>query len=200
MPLELDSSHLGGEVMVIVPKVLGDDRGFFMETYRYDNFKDMGLPTEWVQDNHSRSSKGVLRGLHFQWDPPMSKLMRVTRGAAFLVAVDIRKESPTLGKWFGLEVTADNKKQVYAPYGFARGFCALTDECEVQYKCTGVYNSKAESGIYYKDPEIGIEWPFTDVVVSDKDANAQTLKQWLASPLSGNIVYQSNSAFAGGVK
>ena len=130
----------------------------------------------------------------------MSKLMRVTRGAAFLVAVDIRKESPTLGKWFGLEVTADNKKQVYAPYGFARGFCALTDECEVQYKCTGVYNSKAESGIYYKDPEIGIEWPFTDVVVSDKDANAQNLKQWLASPLSGNIVYQSNSAFAGGVK
>jgi dTDP-4-dehydrorhamnose 3,5-epimerase len=200
MPLQLDSSHLGGQVLVIVPTVLGDDRGFFMETYRYDNFRDIGLPTEWVQDNHSRSSKGVLRGLHFQWDPPMSKLMRVTRGAAFLVAVDIRKESPTLGKWFGLEVTADNKKQVYAPYGFARGFCALTDECEVQYKCTGVYNSKAESGIYYNDPEIGIEWPYADVVVSDKDANAQTLKQWLTSPLSGNIVYQSNSAFAGGVK
>jgi dTDP-4-dehydrorhamnose 3,5-epimerase len=114
MPLELDSSHLGGEVLVIVPTVLGDDRGFFMETYRHDNFRDMGLPTEWVQDNHSRSSKGVLRGLHFQWSPPMSKLMRVTRGAAFLVAVDIRKGSPTLGKWFGLEVTANNKKQVYA--------------------------------------------------------------------------------------
>jgi dTDP-4-dehydrorhamnose 3,5-epimerase len=126
MPLKLDSSHLGGEVVVIVPTVLGDDRGFFMETYRDDNFRDMGLPTEWVQDNHSRSSKGVLRGLHFQWGPPMSKLMRVTRGAAFLVAVDVRKGSPTLGKWFGLEVTSNNKKQVYAPYGFARGFCALT--------------------------------------------------------------------------
>ena len=105
-----------------------------------------------LQDNHSRSAKGVLRGLHFQWEPPMSKLMRVTSGAAFLVAVDIRKGSPTLGQWFGLEVSADNKKQVYAPYGFARGFCALTDWCEVQYKCTGLYNSGAESGISYKDP------------------------------------------------
>jgi dTDP-4-dehydrorhamnose 3,5-epimerase len=185
MPLELDSSHLGGEVLVIVPTVLGDDRGFFMETYRHDNFRDMGLPTEWVQDNHSRSSKGVLRGLHFQWSPPMSKLMRVTRGAAFLVAVDIRKGSPTLGKWFGLEVTANNKKQVYAPFGFARGFCALTD---------------AESGIYCKDPEIDIEWPLTDVILSAKDAGAQSLKQWLVSPLSDNIVYQPKLAFAEGVK
>jgi dTDP-4-dehydrorhamnose 3,5-epimerase len=200
MPLELDSSHLGGEVLVIVPTVLGDDRGFFMETYRHDNFRDMGLPTEWVQDNHSRSSKGVLRGLHFQWSPPMSKLMRVTRGAAFLVAADIRKGSPTLGKWFGLEVTANNKKQVYAPFGFARGFCALTDECEVQYKCTGTYNSQAESGIYCKDPEIDIEWPLTDVILSAKDAGAQSLKQWLASPLSDNIVYQPKLAFAEGVK
>jgi dTDP-4-dehydrorhamnose 3,5-epimerase len=200
MPLLLESTHLGGDVVVVVPKVLGDDRGFFMETYRADNFRDLGLPTEWVQDNHSRSSKGVLRGLHFQWSPPMSKLMRVTRGAAFLVAVDIRKGSPTLGKWFGLEVTADNKKQVYAPYGFARGFCALSDECEVQYKCTGIYNSGAESGIYYKDPEIGIEWPIEDVTVSDKDAKAQSMREWLSSSLSDNIVYQSKSAFAGGVK
>ena len=200
MPLQLDSSHIGGDVVVVVPTVLGDDRGFFMETYRSDNFRDLGLPTEWVQDNHSRSSKGVLRGLHFQWNPPMSKLMRVTRGAAFLVAVDIRKESPTLGQWFGLEVTADNKKQVYAPYGFARGFCALTDECEVQYKCTGIYNSGAESGIFYNDPEVGIEWPLVDVIVSGKDAKAKTLKQWLASPLSDNIVYQSKSVFSEGVK
>lgn len=200
MPLLLESTHLGGNVVVIMPKVLGDDRGFFMETYRSDNFRDLGLPTEWVQDNHSRSSKGVLRGLHFQWDPPMSKLMRVTRGAAFLVAVDIRKGSPTLGQWFGMEASADNKKQVYAPYGFARGFCALTDECEVQYKCTGIYNSAAESGIYYRDPAIGIEWPIEDVIVSDKDAKAQSLKEWLGSPLSENIVYQSKSAFAGGVK
>ncbi|MGA3345143.1 MAG: dTDP-4-dehydrorhamnose 3,5-epimerase [Terracidiphilus sp.] len=198
MPLKFDSSHLGGDVVVIVPTVLGDDRGFFMETYRADNFRDLGLPTEWVQDNHSRSAKGVLRGLHFQWSPPMSKLMRVTRGAAFLVAVDIRKGSPTLGQWFGMEVTAENKKQVYAPYGFARGFCALTDECEVQYKCTGIYNSGAESGIYYKDPEIGIDWPLKDVTVSDKDSKAQPLKHWLASSLSNEIVYQPKSALAGG--
>jgi dTDP-4-dehydrorhamnose 3,5-epimerase len=195
MPLEVLSSHIGGDVVVVAPNVLGDDRGFFMETYRADNFRDLGLPTEWVQDNHSRSSRGVQRGLHFQWDPPMSKLMRVTSGVAFLVAVDIRKGSPTLGQWFGLEVSAENKKQVYAPYGFARGFCALTDGCEVQYKCTGLYNSGAESGISYNDPEIGIEWPHQAVQVSNKDANAQSLKQWLASPLSENIVYQQKPAF-----
>ena len=120
----------------------------------------------------------------------MGKLMRVTQGAAFLVAVDIRKGSPTLGKWFGAEVTAENKKQVFAPYGFARGFCALTEGCEVQYKCTGIYNSEGESGISYKDSEIGIEWPLKDVQVSEKDAKAQSLAQWLASPLSDNIVYQ----------
>src|SRR5260370_20808889 len=91
---------------------------------------------------------------HFQWSPPMGKLMRVTRGAAFLVAVDIRKSSPTLGRWFGLEVSAENKKQVWAPYGFARGFCSLTDDCEVQYKCTGIYNPQGESGIYFADPDI----------------------------------------------
>src|SRR5580698_8018871 len=108
MPLKLDSSHVSGAVKVVVPQVLGDDRGFFMETYRSDNFRDLGLPTKWEQDNHSRSSRGVLRGLHFQWDPPMSKLMRVTRGAAFLVAVDIRKNSPTLGQWFGMEINAEN--------------------------------------------------------------------------------------------
>jgi dTDP-4-dehydrorhamnose 3,5-epimerase len=190
MPLQLESSHVGGDVVVIKPTVLGDDRGFFMETYRQDNFRDLGLPTEWVQDNHSRSSKGVLRGLHFQWEPPMSKLMRVTRGTAFLVAADIRKGSPTLGQWFGLEVSAENKRQVYAPYGFARGFCALTDECEVQYKCTGIYNSGGESGVFYKDPQIGVEWPLPDVLVSAKDAKAQTLVEWLRLPLSDNIVYK----------
>jgi dTDP-4-dehydrorhamnose 3,5-epimerase len=196
MPLQFDSAHCGGEVVVIKPVVLGDDRGFFMETYREDNFRELGLPVKWVQDNHSRSSKGVLRGLHFQWDPPMSKLMRVSRGAAFLVAVDIRKYSPTLGHWFGIEATAENKKQVYAPYGFARGFCALTDECEVQYKCTGLYNARAESGIFYNDPEIGIEWPLQDVLVSTKDSCAQSLRQWLASRLSSHINYQPQSAFA----
>ncbi len=190
MAFELIETHFAGDVMVIKPKVLGDERGFFMETYREDNFRDIGLPTQWVQDNHSRSAKGVLRGLHFQWEPPMSKLMRVTNGVAFLVAVDIRKGSPTLGQWIGKEVSAENKLQIYAPYGFARGFCALTDGCEVQYKVTGLYNPGAESGISYKDPAIGVDWPLSDVSVSGKDGSAQTLSEWLASPLSDHIVYQ----------
>jgi len=132
MPFQIESTHLG-EIVVLQPQVFGDARGFFMEAFRADQFRALGLPTEFLQDNHSRSSKGVLRGLHFQYEPPMGKLMRVTSGAAFLVAVDIRKGSPTLGKWFGMEVSAENKKQIWAPYGFARGFCALTDGCEVQY-------------------------------------------------------------------
>src|SRR5260370_32474512 len=144
MPLRIESRPLN-EIVVLVPQVLGDSRGFFMETFRADQFRAMGLPTEFVQDNHSRSSKGVLRGLHFQWDPPMGKLMRVTRGAAFLVAVDIRKGAPTMGKWFGCEVSAENKKLVCAPYRFARGFCSLSYDCAVQYKCTGVYNPHGES-------------------------------------------------------
>jgi dTDP-4-dehydrorhamnose 3,5-epimerase len=190
MPLQIESRHLN-EIAVVVPQVLGDSRGFFMETFRVDQFRELGLPTEFVQDNHSRSTQGVIRGLHFQWDPPMGKLMRVTRGAAFLVAVDVRKGSPTLGQWFGMEVTAENKKQIWAPYGFARGFCSLTEDCEVQYKCTGTYNSQGEGGINLADPGIGVEWPIdvNKAVISDRDRKAPTLAQWLASPLSDNITY-----------
>lgn len=194
MPLRVEARHLG-DIVVVLPQVLGDSRGFFMETFRADQFRDMGLPIDFVQDNHSRSSKGVLRGLHFQWDPPMGKLMRVTNGSAFLVAVDVRKGSPTLGQWFGIEVSADNKKQVWAPCGFARGFCALTDDCEVQYKCTGIYNSKGEGGIYLADPEIGIEWPvdLATAIISDRDRKAPTLAQWLASPLSDSVTYHADA-------
>ncbi|MGE5324968.1 MAG: dTDP-4-dehydrorhamnose 3,5-epimerase [Actinomycetota bacterium] len=190
MPFSIESVHLN-DVVVVVPQVNGDARGFFMETFRADQFRDLGLPTEFVQDNHSRSAKGVLRGLHFQWDPPMGKLMRVTQGSAFLVAVDIRKGSPTLGQWFGMEVSAENKKQIWAPYGFARGFCALTDGCEVQYKTTGIYNPKAEGGIYFADPAIGVRWPIDPsmATTSDRDKRAPTLAQWLESPLSDNIPY-----------
>jgi dTDP-4-dehydrorhamnose 3,5-epimerase len=194
MPVTIESVHLG-EVTVLTSQVMGDARGFFMEAFRADQFRQLGLPTEFVQDNHSKSAKNVMRGLHFQWDPPMGKLMRVTHGAAFLVAVDIRKGSPTLGQWFGLEVSADNKKQIWAPYGFARGFCALTDDCEVQYKCTGIYNPHAESGIFLFDPEIGVKWPISQAQAStsEKDCKAQTLAQWLASPLSNNVVYQAET-------
>jgi dTDP-4-dehydrorhamnose 3,5-epimerase len=180
MAFEFESCHLG-EVTVFVGKPFEDDRGFFMEVYRKDQFEKLGLPGIFVQDNHSRSRKGVIRGLHFQWEPPMGKVMRVTRGIAFLVAVDLRLGSPTVGKWVGIEASAENRKQVWAPAGFARGFCALADDTEVQYKCTGLYNSKAESAIRWDDPEIGIEWPTTNVAISEKDRNAQTLREWLSS-------------------
>jgi dTDP-4-dehydrorhamnose 3,5-epimerase len=126
----------------------------------------------------------------------MGKLMRVTRGAAFLVAVDIRKGSPTLGEWFGTEVSEENKKQIWAPYGFARGFCALTDNCEVQYKTTGLYNQQGESGVHFADPAIGIRWPIdlSTATTSERDQKAQTLAQWLASPLSDHITYQQEVA------
>jgi len=188
MDIKVESRYLG-DIVVLVPDAFQDARGFFMETYREDQFKAHGLPTHFVQDNHSRSSKGVLRGLHFQWEPPMGKLMRVTAGAAFLVAVDIRKGSPTLGKWAGVEASAENRRQVWAPAGFARGFCVLSDSAEIQYKCTGLYSNKAESGIRWDDSEIGIEWPIRDVTLSEKDKNAQTLAQWLARPESANFSY-----------
>jgi dTDP-4-dehydrorhamnose 3,5-epimerase len=188
MQVKIESEQLNG-VVVIVPEVYEDERGFFMEVFRTDQFKELGLPTDFLQDNHSRSQKGVLRGLHFQWDPPMGKLMRVTYGRAFLVAVDIRKGSPSLGQWFGIEVSAQNKKQVWAPAGFARGFYTLSDYAEIQYKCTGIYNNKGESGILWNDPELGINWPEANPVLSKKDENAQTLAQWLERPESDHFKY-----------
>jgi dTDP-4-dehydrorhamnose 3,5-epimerase len=186
-------SRLLGDVVVIVPEIFQDARGFFTETFRADQFKALGLPTEFVQDNHSRSAKGVVRGLHFQWDPPMGKLMRVTAGSAFLVAVDIRKGSPHLGKWVGVEASVENRRQVWAPAGFARGFCALSEGTEIQYKCTGIYSNKAESAILWNDPAIGIKWPLTDVTVSDKDRNAASLADWLRSPDSDNFRYSESA-------
>lgn len=188
MPFEIESIHLG-EIKVIIPKVFGDHRGFFMEAYRQDLFANMGIPDTFVQDNHSRSVKGVIRGLHFQSEPPMAKLMRVTHGTVFLVAVDIRKGSPTLGKWFGLEVSAENKRQVFAPPGFARGFCVLSEVAELQYKCTALYNPQTEGCIVWNDSEIGIEWPEKTPKLSDRDAQAQSFARWLASPEADLLAY-----------
>src|SRR5882672_8777323 len=187
MHIGIESKYLS-DVAVLVPDVFQDARGFFMETYREDQFIKLGLPTRFVQDNHSRSTKGVVRGLHFQWDPPMGKLMRVSLGSAFLVAVDIRKNSPTIGQWTGVVASVENRRQVWAPAGFARGFCVLSDFAEIQYKCTGLYNSKAESGILWNDESLKIEWPLpaSQIQLSEKDRNAQTLGQWLDS-LSLNI-------------
>lgn len=188
MQIKIESTQLNGVVM-LAPEVFQDSRGFFMETFREDQFQEMGLPTKFVQDNHSGSVKGTVRGLHFQWEPPMGKLMRVTLGTAFLVAVDIRKGSPTLGKWVGVTASAENHRQVWAPAGFARGFCVLSEHAEIQYKCTGLYNNKGESGILWNDPAIGIEWPVENPILSDKDRKAQTLEQWLATSNSDNFRY-----------
>lgn len=177
------------DVLVVRHEAFEDHRGFFVEAYRQDVFRDAGLPAEFVQLNHSRSARNVLRGLHFQWSPPMAKMMRVIAGEAFLVAVDIRKGSPTLGKWFGLTLGQGDHKQLFAPAGFARGFCALSDFAEIQYLCTGIYNNAGESGILWSDPEIGIEWPVEAPLLSKKDASAQTLAQWLERPESGHFVY-----------
>ena len=192
MGLRIESRHLG-DVIVLVSEVFRDERGFFNETFRADQFRELGLPHEFVQDNHSGSVKRVLRGLHFQWDPPMGKMMRVTRGTAFLVAVDIRKGSPSLGQWFGREMSAEDGRQIWAPAGFARGFCVLSDYAEIQYKCTGTYNAKGESAIRWDDPEIAIEWPITDVQLSEKDRRAKTLVEWLATAESDVFQYQQQA-------
>jgi dTDP-4-dehydrorhamnose 3,5-epimerase len=195
MGIRIESRFLD-DVIVMVPDIYQDNRGFFLEAFRADQFEALGLPHTFVQDNHSRSAKGVIRGLHFQWEPPMAKLMRVSAGSAFLVAVDIRKGSPTLGKWAGVEASAENRRQVWAPASFARGFCALAEGTEVQYKCTGIYNGKAESAIRWNDPMIGIKWPVSDPIVSDKDRAAQSLSTWLGSPQSDNFVYSPEAAEA----
>ena len=178
------------DVYIITPEIFKDDRGFFTESYRKDKYSQFGLDMEFVQDNHSGSTKGVVRGLHFQWDPPMGKLMQVTRGSAFLVTVDIRIGSPTFGKWIGVDASTENRKQVFAPAGCARGFCVTSDFAEIQYKCTGVYTSnKSESGILWNDPAIGINWPVKDPILSKKDEVAQTLEQWANNPNAKNFVY-----------
>lgn len=172
------------DVLLLEHEVFEDARGFFMEVYKRDAFRDLGLPEQFSQLNHSRSARHVIRGLHFQFDRPMAKLMRVTEGEAFLVAVDIRHESPRLGDWVGEVVSAENKRQLWAPAGFARGFCVLSDFAQIEYLCTAVYNPAGETGIRWNDPDVGIEWPVKEPVLSEKDANAQSLHEWLGRPES----------------
>lgn len=195
MQVTIESVHLGA-VAVIKQESFQDTRGFFTEVFREDQFKELGLPSHFVQDNHSGSVKGVTRGLHFQWQPPMAKMMRVTKGEAFLVAVDIRKGSPTLGQWYGRVLKDDSRLQIYAPAGFARGFSVISEYAEIQYKVTGLYNGGAESGILWNDPEIGIEWPVENPILSEKDAKAQTLSQWLNSPASDHFKYDPGQDLA----
>ncbi len=188
--MKIDHSDIDG-VYVITPEVHEDERGFFMESYRQDELAKAGISADFVQDNHSRSRvRNIVRGLHFQWDKPMAKLMCVTRGAAFLVAVDLRKGSPTLGKWVGIEASEDNKKQLYAPASFARGFQTLTDICEIQYKCDAFYNPNAQGEIAWDDPAIGIDWPIKEPpLVSEKNKHSPSLADWLARPESEVFKY-----------
>ena len=146
-------------LFVIEPKVFGDNRGYFMETYNQKDFQEAGLTMQFVQDNQSSSAKGVLRGLHFQKNFPQGKLVRVVSGCVFDVAVDIRPGSETYGKWYGVELSAQNKKQFYIPPGFAHGFLVLSDSAEFCYKCTEFYHPEDEGGLLWNDPTIGINWP-----------------------------------------
>ncbi|MBE6866121.1 MAG: dTDP-4-dehydrorhamnose 3,5-epimerase [Oscillospiraceae bacterium] len=158
-------------LVVIKPTVFGDDRGFFMETFHKDEFAAAGITREFVQDNHSKSSKGVLRGLHFQTENTQGKLVRVIKGEVFDVAVDCRPGSKTFGQWYGVTLSEENKVQFYVPEGFAHGFLVLSDEAEFVYKCTDIYNPKAEGGIPYNDETIGVQWPEVDceIKLSEKD-------------------------------
>lgn len=177
-------------VVIVAPEVFDDHRGFFLEAFREDVFREAGLPLRIVQVNHSGSERNVVRGLHFQWNPPMAKLMRVLRGEAFLVAVDIRKGSPTLGRWVGLNADERARRALWAPASFARGFCVLSDYAEIEYLCTGTYNGACESGILWNDPAVGIEWPVKDPVLSERDRSAQTLAEWLERPEAERFRWQ----------
>jgi dTDP-4-dehydrorhamnose 3,5-epimerase len=170
------------DVRLVRPRVFPDERGWFTEVLQSDAFEPLGLPTRFVQVNQSRSVRGVVRGLHFQWDPPQGKLMRVVTGRAFMVAADIRPGSPTLGEVVTVEASADEPLLFWAPASFARGFCALSDVTEIEYFCTAPYNGANESGIRWDDPDLGIRWPVDAPLLSPKDAAAGTLADWLARP------------------
>ncbi len=167
------------DVKIIEPQVFGDERGFFMETWQQKKFEELvtGQPTSFVQDNHSKSSKGILRGLHYQTKNTQGKLVRVVSGEVFDVAVDVRKDSPTFGEWVGVYLSAENKRQLWIPEGFAHGFYVTTDEAEFVYKCTDYYNPAFEESIVWNDQTLNIEWPLQgEPLLSDKDKNGFNFK------------------------
>lgn len=164
------------EVKIVEPQVFGDERGFFLEVWHAEKFAAMGIDAGFVQDNHSKSAKSILRGLHYQLVNPQGKLVRCTAGAIFDVAVDIRRTSATFRQWVGVELTAENKRQLWVPEGFAHGFLALSDGAEVMYKCTAPYSPAHDRALAWDDPEIGVDWPLDgEPVLSKKDAAAPRL-------------------------
>jgi dTDP-4-dehydrorhamnose 3,5-epimerase len=163
-------------VFLIEPTVFADDRGFFMETYHLDRFREAGIEATFVQDNHSHSARGVLRGLHYQEPNAQGKLVRCTRGKLFDVAVDIRVGSPTFARWYAAELSEENKRMLWVPPGFAHGFCALTDGADLVYKCTTLYDRESDRAILWNDPDIAIAWPLSSPLLSPKDATAAPLR------------------------
>ena len=177
--IKVESCPIEG-LKIITPTVFGDDRGYFMETYNYNDFKEAGLDYVFVQDNQSASKRGVLRGLHFQTKHPQDKLVRVISGEVFDVAVDLREGSPTYGQWFGAILSAENKKQFFIPKNFAHGFLVLSEYAEFTYKCTDFYYADEQGGIAWNDPQIGVEWPIPEgmeLILSDADKNRKTLAE-----------------------
>jgi dTDP-4-dehydrorhamnose 3,5-epimerase len=167
------------EIIVLEPLVFKDSRGYFLETYQQQKFRDLGITKDFVQDNQSYSSRNVLRGLHFQLRHPQGKLVRVTQGIVFDVAVDIRRNSPTFGKWHGEILSAENKRQMYIPENFAHGFCVLSDGAEFLYKCTDFYVPGDEAGLIWNDAQISIEWPIHEPILSTKDTELPSLSEIL---------------------
>jgi dTDP-4-dehydrorhamnose 3,5-epimerase len=177
-------------VLLIEPTVFGDARGFFLESYHAQRYAEAGIPDHFVQDNHSRSQRGVLRGLHYQLTHPQGKLVWVTSGEVFDVAVDIRKGSPTFGRWVGVTLSADNHRQLYIPPGFAHGFCVLSETVDFLYKCTDFYHPEDEGGVLWCDPNIGVNWPVTTPVLSEKD---QRYPRLVEVPVERLPVYETSS-------
>jgi dTDP-4-dehydrorhamnose 3,5-epimerase len=165
------------DVIVVEPDVFGDSRGFFLESYHERKYREGGIPGPFVQDNHSRSGKGVVRGLHAQRNKPQGKLVRVLRGAVLDVAVDVRRGSPTFGRWVGVELTEENHKQLWVPPGFAHGFSTLTEVVDFAYKCTDFYDPEDEFGVIWNDPDLGIDWRVADPNLSQKDSGFPRLKE-----------------------
>ncbi|HFC30932.1 MAG TPA: dTDP-4-dehydrorhamnose 3,5-epimerase [Oceanospirillales bacterium] len=174
--MKVIATKLAGAI-VFEPEVYGDERGFFMETWNYQRYKQAGLDVKFVQSNLSKSAKGVLRGLHFQNPNPQGKLVQILTGVVFDVAVDIRQGSPTFGQWHGETLSGDNHKQFYIPEGFAHGFCVLSDFAIFSYMCTNVYDTKADCSLLWNDADIAIDWPISQPILSQKDKNALTLAQ-----------------------
>jgi len=174
--MKVTETRLAG-VLIIEPKVFGDSRGFFKETFQAERYREAGIEYTFVQDNYSRSQKGVLRGLHYQITKPQGKLVSCPKGAVFDVAIDVDPISGTFGQYVGIELTEDNNRQFWVPPGYAHGFCVLTDTADFQYKCTDYYDPSDEGGLIWNDPDVAIDWPIDQPLLSDKDSKLPTLKE-----------------------